>query len=374
MGILKKSIFIVVCISCILLAAKAIFLPAYPDFEVYYKASDLVIKHANPYREITTYFPTITFLYPPALLVLIYPLALLAKTQAQLLWFVVSYAAFALSIALLTRQFFRQQFFLHVLLFLSAASVFFPTRFTFGMGQINMICLLLLSAAFFVYRNNRKAMTGAFLGISISLKLFPVLLLGYFLYRREWKVLFSVVGTVLSLLVISWFVIGGEEINHFFQNIISGMVSSWPADYYNQAYSGFIARFTDDVLMRTVFRNTGNLLFLAITLYALSVSRHSEQKKYIQMSILLVLNVLINSFSWQHHFVFLIPSFIITYCYIRDNGHHTAQYLLLSLSYILIGMNLKNPSGFPILFQSHVFFGGVLLWLLHLQLLLQNDT
>jgi hypothetical protein len=47
---------------------------------------------------------------------------------------------------------------------------------------------------------------------------------------------------------------------------------------------------------------------------------------------------------------------------------------ILGLSYLLMALNLKNPTVFPILLQSHVFYGAILLYgLLMYLIVFQSD-
>lgn len=85
-----------------------------------------------------------------------------------------------------------------------------------------------------------------------------------------------------------------------------------------------------------------------------------------EIGAIITLSVLINNFSWQHHFVFLFLPFLITVYTIhtakQKQKSKTKLFTLLCISYLLIANNLPNPLIVPAILRSHVFYGGVLLW------------
>jgi hypothetical protein len=84
--------------------------------------------------------------------------------------------------------------------------------------------------------------------------------------------------------------------------------------------------------------------------------------------------LLINNFSWQHHFVWLIFPLITNFYFIKNRKLGWLYFFVLGLSFFLIGLNLKNPNIFPIAFTSHVFYGTLMLWGLNLYLLLNKTS
>jgi len=89
------------------------------------------------------------------------------------------------------------------------------------------------------------------------------------------------------------------------------------------------------------------------------------------LGLLVSLNLIVNNFSWQHHFVFMIFPFLVTLFYVQKIKINLKLLFVLSVSYLLISFNLKNPNVVPVLLQSHVFYGAILLWILQVYLILK---
>ena len=67
------------------------------------------------------------------------------------------------------------------------------------LGQPNLLLLWLMLGALACLRGNRPWSAGALIGLAAGIKAFPILALGYLVYRRQWK---ATASTVLSLAVL----------------------------------------------------------------------------------------------------------------------------------------------------------------------------
>jgi hypothetical protein len=119
---------------------------------------------------------------------------------------------------------------------------------------------------------------------------------------------------------------------------------------------------------------------ILISLVLVSVSflivwlKNSKKTEVINLilSLLITLSVLINNFSWQHHFVWLLFPFITILYFIKNKKLARYYYLILGISFFLVSLNLKTPGDFSLLFISHVFYGSIMLWGLNLYILAKD--
>lgn len=75
---------------------------------------------------------------------------------------------------------------------------------TLWYGQINAVIALLILAFLWAFHRQKQVLAGIFLGISITLKLYPAILLPWLAMRRDWRALASAGGTVVVLAALSW--------------------------------------------------------------------------------------------------------------------------------------------------------------------------
>ena len=138
--------------------------------------------------------------------------------------------------------------------------------------------------------------------------------------------------------------------------------------YYNQGFMGFVSRITPDIPLRSLTNNIFSVLVLAV-ISAFSLMRKNY---FLTFSLFVVSLVLLDSLSWQHHFVWLIFPFVLLSAY-AAKLKSAAIGGLIGLAYLLVSWNFKNPSlylSFPkILFLSNQFYGAAILWGINVYLL-----
>ncbi|MDE2591145.1 MAG: DUF2029 domain-containing protein, partial [Patescibacteria group bacterium] len=225
-------------ISGIFFILKTLFLAGHPDYYVYYTSAKSFLA-GKP-----IYIPTsgTSFIYPPFALFVILPFAFFPFGLSQILWTGFSISSFFISLLILFymegETFFSNRF----LLLFGIACYSFPAKFTLGMGQINMLILLLVTLFLFFQKTKKSALAAISLGLSLNIKLFPFFSFFKFILKKQWKLLGY---TLLSSLAFFIFALLFFRINSFIEFvhvILPGIVNSTRNDYYNQALSGFIFR------------------------------------------------------------------------------------------------------------------------------------
>ncbi len=358
MDILKRTIIVIFFLSSLALLLKTPFLDTYPDFNVYYEGSTFLFRGLNPY--VSSDPSSVNYVYPPFALLFFAPFTLLPVFAASSIWTILSLISFFSSMMvaykILSVRIFSNQF----LLLTSLAMLFFPVKFTLGMGQINLFIFLLLLLGIYFLRQKKEIISGIFFGTSIALKFFPLLFLPYFLIKRQWQVFFSSLATVAFLWLFSVLFVGIDLQLYYINHVLPGIFKASQAAYYNQALSGFLVRLLGD---NSIF-NSGklliSLLLLVLSFWILLKKEKRKDTTLLELSMIITLSLMVNSFSWQHHFVWLIFPFMIVAGRLGKWGGLGRLGVLVS--YLLVAANLRNPSAFPLLVQSHVFFGTLLLW------------
>lgn len=352
-NILPKILFI----ATLYILLKVLFLGTYPDFNAYY--------YGTLNNNILNYPPFVTIFFSLFSLV---PIAVASKA-----WVILSIISLFLSLYLCFKLFNIKFQSSTALVLSSLAFIYFPVKFTLGMGQLNLFVLIFVVLTFYYYVKGKDSYSGIFLGISLMLKLFPVLLLIYFLLQRECRIFIYSLITFVGLGVISYIFIKPEINNYYWQHLLS-VLSSVPVDYYNQGLSGFLARQFDNLLLRNILRIIISI-FLIISSFWVIIKNKSENilEKMLGFGLVVSTNVLVNGYAWQHHFVWLVLPFLVTFFYIKGKKLGTRYFILLGVSYLLTSTNLRDFSSFPSLVQSHVFFGASLLWIINVYLLLKYD-
>ena len=319
------------------------------DLDIFLAAAVDLFNGINIYTQ--TYFDGYHYYYSVFFAKLIRPLAELSSSESKFLWI-------ALNVILLFRIW---KICLHFLwpsawkpelktLFGLLLIVFCIRFFRDNLHLCQMTILMLflsLESVYCVF--NKKALLGALLlALAINIKLLPIVLLPYFLYRREWKTVFYSLILVLFFYEIPSLWIGSEH-NHFllgeWMNLINPMQQKHLLDVEETSFHGLTT------LLATLFikdlnelhglhgkRNIGDLsleqlylvinfvrlLLVAFTLWFLRTmpfkSFVSKEKTWWEISYLLLVVPLI--FPHQQHYAFLFsaPAFALVLLYLFTNG------------------------------------------------------
>ena len=140
------------------------------------------------------------FMYPPSAAAMLGFLSLLGKHGTTLVLIlahsVAWIGAIVLSVWLATGGKIKGQ---HPILFVvPSLCIIALIHNTYLLGQPNLSLLTLLLAAFACLRLGRQAWAGVLVATAAAIKAFPILALGYFVYRRMWRASFATVAALLS--------------------------------------------------------------------------------------------------------------------------------------------------------------------------------
>lgn len=138
------------------------------------------------------------YTYPPLLAILLEPLAGSSCGAATTVWDLLNVALWALTTALLIdtlRRRWPDHRLLATVLVAAASLTSWHLLWGFWLGQVHIITLSGIVAAYWLYERRSPMLAGAVLACVSLIQLHPVVLLGYFVLRGRWRV---VVGAVAA--------------------------------------------------------------------------------------------------------------------------------------------------------------------------------
>lgn len=274
------------------------------------------------------------FLHAPPSLLVFFPLSLLSYEHARvatlvlnhllvlfLLWFV-PVKIIGLSPRSDT---------LSVILGMAYVLVFYPMVIVLNHGQVNLILAAALCLFWYWIRNDRPALAGFGLVVSILLKTYPVVLLLFLLVCRKFRALFYSTALLALALIVSfvWLpdVLWEEWLGRIlptggYASTPAGLFS--PAAIWNQSLNGFISRlflvskWSPEPLYHSP-RLAKLLCYLAnATLVGASAAAvyfrygrsHARAFDW-AMLLFFPLMFLIAPFAWEHHLVYVLISVLV---------------------------------------------------------------
>ncbi|MGB6838759.1 MAG: glycosyltransferase family 87 protein [Microgenomates group bacterium] len=339
-----------------------------PDFNVLWLAAKDLSTDSNPYLN-PDIFTGVG--YPPNTLLFYLPLMAFPYKVAQAIFVLLIFASTVGAVYLSLKIVLKKVPWQVSLLALSLTFLSFPTKFTLGMGQNNTVAFFTLLFAYYFYKQKRISLAGVLLGISIAFKTVFGFFLLFFLLKREWKtILYSLLPIGLSIFLVA--LISDVNLYEFYiKEVVPPLLNLSSREiYYNQGLVGFIARLSGNLILRRYATISISAVLVAITSF-FALKRKSQD---LQFSLFVTTLLLVDTLSWQHHFIWLVFPFVLLTAH-AVKKKQIEPLVLIGISYLLVSWNFKNPSqfsNFPIsLILSNTFYGGLILYLLNIQLLLK---
>lgn len=361
-------LFFLSLISVIRFLTLIIFSTA-PDFSVLWTGAGDLIRGVNPYIN-PSLFTGIG--YPPNTLLFYLPFSLLPYQLAQVLFTFLSFGSF-LGIIILSFKILKKNFSWQTSLVIFSLSILsFPTKFTLGMGQNNLIALFFLLLTYYFYKEGKLGKAGLVLGLTLSLKTIFAFFILFFVLKKQWKIVGFATLMIIAMVGITSIFFGTNLYEYYLREIVPPLFNlSGREIYYNQGAIGFISRLTTNLDERK-YINLILSLFLTSFVSWLALCKKGRD---LQFSLFITTLLIIDTLSWQHHFVLLIFPFILLANF-AIKKKFLFYLILIVLSYLLVSWNFSDPSpfyGFPkSLILSNTFYGALILFFINASLILDG--
>jgi hypothetical protein len=319
------------------------------DFQVFYGSAKLFLSGEKIYSPIpgdlfgegpdetlphggrTALYPNLN---PPAFSLILTPLAQLDYPLASISWFILSLSCGILSIYLIVRALYEKHktwIFLSLTVLLFA---YYPTFSSLLLGQLSMVLLFLIIAAWYNARLERDLLAGLFLGVALALKLFTGLFLIIFLIQRRWRLLLWYAATYLATTV-SALIITGKE--NFFDYLANLRNINWYEAIWNGSSMGYFTRifngypqfaFFSTIDPGRLFSVIFSLAIFAFIIYAIWPRKETihKDKFDLDFSLAIVAMLLISPLGWMYYFSILVLPIIVIWNSIQESNMLRIRY------------------------------------------------
>ncbi|MGQ9925617.1 MAG: glycosyltransferase family 87 protein [Chloroflexaceae bacterium] len=221
---------------------------------------------------------------------------------------------------------------------------FRPLADTIAFGQIDLVLLFVLTAALWALRAGRDGLAGALVALGALFKLYPVVLLAFFVLKRRWAGLW---GFALGMLLFNALAIAvmGWEMHRVYLFEVLPKIGGTTAWIENQTISGFVARLAVSPMSATIFQDQMLRLLgialsasvaLVVCALALIPADGRSPAFALQYGLFLLLMVLCVPAAWMHYQTLLVLPFAAMLLYLRGRRAPLGFLLALGLSFALI--------------------------------------
>ena len=316
------------------------------DLRVYRAAGDALYHGGRPFSDFYTE-SHLPFTYPPFALLVLSPLSFGSLGLVEALWWLASGAAMVFTLYRLltvntgtapdetgappTGLAMPRQRALAVAALMAAAAtlVLEPVRSNMTYAQINLFLMLLVVVDLTARPTKRTWWRGCLVGLASAIKLTPLVYLGAFLVRRDWRSLARGAATFVAATALSWLLLSSDSSLYWFHEATDAQRTGPIAIVSNQSWNGLLRRppfhwghLTAVLWVVLVVGTLACGLFLAARLSA--ANRTAETIVALSLT-----ELLISPVSWTHHWSWLViaPIAVVSLWSV----HRAVAWLLLAL-------------------------------------------
>ena len=231
-----------------------------------------------------------------------------------------------------------------------------PLYDTVAYGQTDVILLFCLTVVLWALQVRRDIWAGVVIALLTMLKIYPVLLLVFFVIKRRW---WALAGFVMGMIVcnaISIAVIGWDIHVQYVVSVLPsiGGTTSWVE---NQTIAGFVTRFFDApfVMLRFPLKLIERLatvlsgLLSALVCVAALRDMPTEKSGFaVQYALFVLLMVVAIPVAWMHYSTLLILVFLILFWHYREISIRIAPASVIAMSFGLIAFGNFRSFNYPV--------------------------
>jgi len=248
--------------------------------------------------------------YPPFYHVLMVPLTLVPPRTAALLWAAASGLAMLASALVLARAFPAPHSDLALLAMLGLSV---PVLAAIHAGQVTPFVLLCLALSLLAWKKDRPVWAGLALGAGTLLKVIPIALVAYMVWRKQLRVAGAALLLIAFVVLVSLPLVGADDYTSFLrQSSALTRADRLTINPPNQSLGGFIGRFSYFLPAETstylwVIRAV-SASFVALTILICWPPGDFSDRIPMEFGLIVATLQLVTPFAWHHQLhLLLVP-------------------------------------------------------------------
>ena len=336
------------------------------DFSNYYESAWALRHNIDPYSTNLTPIGTQLGLETnwlvhasetPPFLICFEPLTRLRPQVAFWIWTAINFSALATAMYLLLA--YRRALDGRTALLLAALMLLAaPVNLNFYWGQSQLIILALMAAAMRAMDRNRDGTAGLMIAIAALLRAYPLLLVGYFIFRRKWRaVMFAMAGIAAGGFA-TVAILGLSQTLSFVHGAL------WLTDYRvvsrvdNLSLGPFVSRMfwsvtgtapgsSADWIRRSAI-GAADIVVLGLTIRATLLDRNRGDPDWRIYSMWIATAIMLTPVGWHHYLVLLAIPFVQMVVSAAEGRSSPRAIWMAVGSYLLSAISLRAFSSFMV--------------------------
>jgi hypothetical protein len=285
--------------------------------------------------------------HPPTSVLATLPLALFDYPQAGTLWNLMSLIALVASLGLIARELNLYVRGWSILPIVTMGLLCSPIRAQITQGQWNAPILLVVTLAWVAGRRGRDVWAGCWVGTAITLKLFPILLLAYFVIQRRWHALAAGCLAAILLSFLTTAVLGVDAYRDYYILVLPTLPefrSWWPnasilafwtknlgvgASYYGVFAAPVmkVPQLAQGGILLSCAAVTATTIFIVSGTKAIATDRAAYGD--ICYSLMIVTMLLLSPICWDHYLLLLALPLALLWIRLGQSSFQRLSFLVL---------------------------------------------
>jgi len=283
------------------------------DFSSYILSSKALLKNTNPYLTGSPF----QYIYPLSFAFILIPFTFIPEVIAQNLWYILNLLfLFIIIKGLFDRIKIRDSQSIYLFVLILLIIILNVVQNNLRNGQVNIFILLLCTLFLSYYEKRKIYLSSLLLALAISIKMIPLIILGFCLVKKDFKIVLLTLGFVILFILVPFIIVGDNLFTYY-------------GYYYNLAtHNVFQVELNSDTNQGMFFNLVGlvNFLFpgikigiwlhiangLIVFLILFVVQKYFTRKTSnrgleLVFYLYVLSTLLISPMSETHHLIFLLP-------------------------------------------------------------------
>jgi hypothetical protein len=280
-------------------------------------------------QNISLFEQPIQYIYPPpiAMLFVIFP----TYEVAWWVWGIISFVCWGASLGLILRELWpsiRERIPPSWQPVLFAALInFTPVLSHFFWGQVQLQILLLLTLSWIALQRQHEWLAGIGLGLTISIKIFPILLFAPLLLCRKWKPVLGASLTTIIVLVVCYSIVGWEQAWILFTELLPRHQNAMTLSTSHTTFAAILTNITNN----TNFAQLGSLIIRSLIMLLVCYVAWRSNNTLLSFALGMSTLSLASPMVWEHYFVLAYLPWLVAL-----SQASRRQMMLLALSFFLM--------------------------------------
>ena len=235
-----------------------------------------------------------------------------------------------------------------------------PLRNDFLLGQMHLLVLLLIAAAYVSHMRGKQVLSGSWIALAAALKIYPIFFCVYFIAKRRWKALGAALLVAACCIALSYLLAGAPAMNAYIGQQLPGTLQGEGIDPFLASATSSAALFhrlflsepelnphplLQSPTLYAILYPLWQAILAGVVLAAIRLKFRPDRREALEWSAFTVLLLFLSSAPATYHFVVLIAAGVLTLAALLQMGRRRTAAIFLLIYVVACNARTFTPAG-----------------------------